>query len=321
MRSAFGATRISSSIGQPVKDGVTLTLRIKKVVDTDGDGPDPAVTTGFVYEGGHVVFQFDDTGMTNRYLYGPAVDQVLADERSSGVLWALADNQGSVRDLVDSSGTPVNHVKYSAFGEKISETAPTTNFLFGYTGAVFDVVTNLGYHRARYLDHATGRWINQDPIQFDAGDANLYRYVGNSPANATDPSGLIVWEPPGGPRQKPPWMPDWLWDLLSEPDASDFVTVIPVGKCFSWGAKAAARAVEIIPRRVMKVGTKLHFDEAVAAVRAGGDVIAKDQSTARRIAEAAGDGPPIWDRRHGPRQRSHYHPTIGGERAGGHVIY
>lgn len=32
--------------------------------------------------------------------------------------------------------------------------------------------------------------FSQDPIGFAAGDANLYRYVGNSPTNATDPSGL-----------------------------------------------------------------------------------------------------------------------------------
>lgn len=30
----------------------------------------------------------------------------------------------------------------------------------------------------------------QDPLGFAAGDANLYRYVGNSPTNFTDPSGL-----------------------------------------------------------------------------------------------------------------------------------
>lgn len=29
-----------------------------------------------------------------------------------------------------------------------------------------------------------------DPIGYEAGDANLYRYVGNSPPNVTDPSGL-----------------------------------------------------------------------------------------------------------------------------------
>lgn len=36
-----------------------------------------------------------------------------------------------------------------------------------------------------------GRFISQDPIGFAGGDANLYRYVGNSSPNATDPSGLI----------------------------------------------------------------------------------------------------------------------------------
>jgi hypothetical protein len=29
----------------------------------------------------------------------------------------------------------------------------------------------------------------KDPIGFDAGDANLYRYVGNDPTNRVDPSG------------------------------------------------------------------------------------------------------------------------------------
>jgi hypothetical protein len=36
-----------------------------------------------------------------------------------------------------------------------------------------------------------GRFISQDPIGFAAGDANLYRYVGNKPSNATDPTGLV----------------------------------------------------------------------------------------------------------------------------------
>src|SRR2546421_515233 len=39
-------------------------------------------------------------------------------------------------------------------------------------------------------DPKTGRWISQDPLGFTAGDTNLYRYVGNSPTNATDPRGL-----------------------------------------------------------------------------------------------------------------------------------
>lgn len=39
-------------------------------------------------------------------------------------------------------------------------------------------------------DPSVGRFVSQDPIGFDAGDSNLYRYVDNSPTNAVDPSGL-----------------------------------------------------------------------------------------------------------------------------------
>jgi hypothetical protein len=35
-----------------------------------------------------------------------------------------------------------------------------------------------------------GRFVTKDPIGFQAGDVNLYRFVENDPTNATDPSGL-----------------------------------------------------------------------------------------------------------------------------------
>ena len=40
-------------------------------------------------------------------------------------------------------------------------------------------------------DPAVGRFIQQDPDEFDAGDPNLYRFVGNDPTNYRDPSGLF----------------------------------------------------------------------------------------------------------------------------------
>jgi RHS repeat-associated protein len=162
--------------------------RISKTVDADGAGGGTAETTWFVHDGAHVAMQFNWGQSTGRrFLYGPAVDQVLSNGRENGdLLWSLADHQGSVRDIIDASGNPIDTVTYTAFGEVIGD-AP--DFLFGYTGAVFDIETGLGYHRARYLDHATGRWLSEDPIGF-AADVNLYRYVGNSPTNFTDPEGL-----------------------------------------------------------------------------------------------------------------------------------
>lgn len=35
-----------------------------------------------------------------------------------------------------------------------------------------------------------GRWLQVDPVGFDAGDMNLYRMEGNNPTDAVDPSGL-----------------------------------------------------------------------------------------------------------------------------------
>ncbi|HHK42217.1 MAG TPA: hypothetical protein ENJ50_07350, partial [Planctomycetaceae bacterium] len=43
-------------------------------------------------------------------------------------------------------------------------------------------------------DAALGRFLSEDPIGFEAGDANLTRYVGNDPVGKVDPSGL---EEPG----------------------------------------------------------------------------------------------------------------------------
>jgi hypothetical protein len=41
-------------------------------------------------------------------------------------------------------------------------------------------------------DPTIGRWVQEDPIAFEGGDTNLYRYVRNRPTNATDSSGLTI---------------------------------------------------------------------------------------------------------------------------------
>jgi hypothetical protein len=58
-------------------------------------------------------------------------------------------------------------------------------------------------------DPTVGQFISEDPIEFDAGDPNLRRYVENSPTNATDPSGLFPIDPlfypdPDGGGMVPP---------------------------------------------------------------------------------------------------------------------
>jgi RHS repeat-associated protein len=165
--------------------------RIAKAVDPDGEGRAQTETERFVYDGAHIALVFDGKGkQTHRYLYGPQIDQVLADETvTRAVQWALSDQQGSVRDVISNQGQLLNHIRYDSFGNITSQTNANVDFRFGYTGREFDTETGLYYYRARYYDAAIGRFISEDPMGFGAGDSNLYRYVGNSPTNFTDPTG------------------------------------------------------------------------------------------------------------------------------------
>ncbi len=74
----------------------------------------------------------------------PPIDQILADEDSSGdVLWALTDHEGSVRDLVENSGNVDNRITYDAYGKITSETNSAVDHIFGYTGRECDVESDL----------------------------------------------------------------------------------------------------------------------------------------------------------------------------------
>ncbi len=163
--------------------------------------------TKFVYDGEAIVATLDGTNaLTNRYLDGPAVDQVFADEQftptSAGemptaagtVIWPLVDNQGTDRDLVEYNAatgetTVVDHITYNSFGTVTSETNPAIDYLFGYTGFVQDLATGLDQSQSREYDPLDGLWTQQDPIGFGGGQANLSAYVGNGPTNGVDPSG------------------------------------------------------------------------------------------------------------------------------------
>ena len=137
---------------------------------------------------------------------------VAGARESDEVLWLFSDHQGTVRDIVDSRGTHRKHVDYNSFGDVLGEQyydtdgAPippelestdseAVDQLFGYTGQVRDEESDLYYYRARWYDPSIGRFVSEDPLGFDAGDTNLYRYVQNSPHNFVDPSGMLRDDP------------------------------------------------------------------------------------------------------------------------------
>ncbi|WP_186376321.1 RHS repeat-associated core domain-containing protein, partial [Hyella patelloides] len=181
--------------------------RIAKSVDADGDGAGVAEVERFVYDGDHIALTFDGEGnQTERFLHGAGIDQVLAQENASGdeVLWALTDNQGSVKLVTDNDGNIVNQITYDAFGNITLETDSSVSFRFSYTGRELDEETGLYYYRSRPYDPVNGVFIQEDTIGFAGGDTNLSRYVGNSPTNYTDPFGLrpVMARPVNRPAQK-----------------------------------------------------------------------------------------------------------------------
>jgi len=230
-------TRITerSSDGGPITKQVDYTYdlygrRLAKHIDLDGDGTvdeeDFYVYDGQRHErgnaGDHIILAFEDSDgpsgpepatPTNRYLHGPAVDQIFADEQLldeviDEVLYPLTDQLGSVRDLAvrdESTGdtTIANHIIYDSFGQILSETNTAIDHIFAYTGRERDEESSLQYNRYRYYHFATATWMSVDPLGFAAGDFNLGRYVANGATNATDPSGLVdpdVWYGGKDPR-------------------------------------------------------------------------------------------------------------------------
>jgi RHS repeat-associated protein len=59
-----------------------------------------------------------------------------------------------------------------------------------YTGRQLDAETGLYYYRNRHYHAQLGGFISRDPIDYTAGDPNLYRYVASNPVSRIDPYGF-----------------------------------------------------------------------------------------------------------------------------------
>jgi RHS repeat-associated protein len=130
---------------------------------------------------------WNTSGQTVDYLNGLGIDDKLRQTSSSATLYFSQDHLGSTRALTDSSGNVVESVSYDSFGNGAS-----TLSRYGYTGREWDADANLYYYRNRWYDPQEGRFISEDPIGLEGG-INSYAYVGNSPVNSIDPTGLDGW--------------------------------------------------------------------------------------------------------------------------------
>ncbi|HSZ04958.1 MAG TPA: RHS repeat-associated core domain-containing protein [Solirubrobacteraceae bacterium] len=146
-----------------------------------------ATETKYVYDGRNVLAE-TTAGTTATLLNGLAPDQRFARSTSSGTVSYLTEQLESTIGLAGSSGTPVTEYTYGPFGGATA-TGTSSGNDFEYTGREAEE-DGLQYNRARYYDPSIGRFISRDPLGMTGSGDNLYRYVGDAPSNAADPSGM-----------------------------------------------------------------------------------------------------------------------------------
>jgi RHS repeat-associated protein len=142
--------------------------------------------TGFVFDGATFVQELTGSSVKANLIAG-GIDEVFLRREGSTTRHPITDALGSIIALTSNSGTLATEYSFEPYG-KTSTTGGADSNTQSFTGREDDG-TGLLYYRARYYMPGCGRFISEDPIG-TAGGINLYRYVGSSPMNLSDPFGL-----------------------------------------------------------------------------------------------------------------------------------
>jgi RHS repeat-associated protein len=184
-----------------------------------------AATTRFLYDGQEAIAEYNSSNvLQRRYVFGPGTDEPIVWYEGSGTSdrrWLIANEQGSIIAVTDSSGAALNINSYDEYGQPASTNAGR----FQFTGQMWLPEANLYNFKARDYSASLGRFMQTDPI-LQYGGLNIYAYVANDPINWLDSSGLdrICYERVAG-REDPPgvynfgntWTCEDPFDLVHRP--------------------------------------------------------------------------------------------------------
>ena len=90
------------------------------------------------------------------------------------------DHQGSVIGLSNDNGQLINQYTYDSHGNLQTQVEAYPQ-PFRFTGQQQDLSGKLLYYKHRMYDPKTGRFLQEDPLWFEAGDLNTYRTRGMTP--------------------------------------------------------------------------------------------------------------------------------------------
>lgn len=128
------------------------------------------------------------TGTDTTYVFGHGLVS-----QSDGTNTYFYDTDGShnIAGLTNSVGNYISRFTYLPFGETTTVSAlEATPFTFGGDVGVMDEGSGEFFMRARHYNTMVGQFLSDDPIGLDGGSMNFRKFVGNSPTNFVDPSGL-----------------------------------------------------------------------------------------------------------------------------------
>lgn len=167
-------------------------------VTANAPGTHPA--TYFYYDGWNLAQEGPNASTADRlYVHGGRVDEIVASQVGGQWYNHHYDARGHCTLLTNTSGVLEQQYDYDAFGfpyfytatgAKLNASAVKTRFLF--TGREWLNDLRVYDYRKRVYQPELGRFLQPDPLQFEAGDYNLYRYCHNDPVNKFDPFGLAT---------------------------------------------------------------------------------------------------------------------------------
>ena len=160
------------------------------------------IITSYAYDGWNLIEDYDASGNElARYIHGPQSDDILAKISPTGAVYYIQDGNQNVCALTDASGNVQERYTYDVYGAAtITDAAGNVLTVSGqgnrfmFTGREYLAPVGIYDYRNRVYSASLGRFLQTDPIRFQAGDINIYRYVGNSPVNGIDPMGLYCQE-------------------------------------------------------------------------------------------------------------------------------
>jgi RHS repeat-associated protein len=192
----------SNSVGYTVDP---LARRISSALNS-------GTATDFYYSAAWQVLEEQVSGsMTAQYVWSPAYVDALVERDTSSRLYAQQDANWNVTAIVDATGAVQERYAYDPYGKSTDGNGnpavltpswgSRATSLFAWTylhqGGRYDNTSGLYNFRNRDYSPTLGRWMQQDPAGYAAGDSNLYCYVHNGPVQTADATGLYGSRRPG----------------------------------------------------------------------------------------------------------------------------